>query len=291
VLNTIKLRNGYTETLNYTSGVLTSVSDSYSRTLGFTYTSGLLTGVTTPDTLVLTYGYTTVAGASLLTSVSYNTSPVTNQTYLYENTSYPFALTGITDEDGQRYATWGYDGFGRGNSSQHGTGTTIDGLTTISYDDTTGNRTVTGPLGIVETYKFTVLQGVAKVSEIDRAANGTVTAATRTFGYDTNGYLNASTDWDTNSTTYVNNSAGLPTTINEAVGSPVARTTTIVYDTTWVHLPHTITTPGTTITDNYDATTGNLLTQVLTDTTTQVIPYSTNGQTRTDQPEFLYQGE
>jgi YD repeat-containing protein len=290
-LQTIKLRNGYTQTLNYTSSVLTGVSDSYSRSLGFTYTSGMLTGVTTPDSLTLTYGYTTVSGSSLLTSVSYNTSPVTSQTYLYENISYPFALTGITDENGNRYATWAYDGTGRATSSQHGTGTTIADYMQVSYDDTTGNRTVTGPLGIQETYKFTTLQGLSKVSEIDRAANGTVAAATRTFGYDTNGYLNASTDWDTNSTTYVNNAHGDPTTINEAVAAPVARTTTIAYDTTWVHLPHTITTPGTTTTDNYDATTGNLLTQVLTDTTTQTIPYSTNGQTRTTTYTYTATGQ
>jgi RHS repeat-associated protein len=290
-LQTIQLRNGYTQTMHYTGSLLTSVTDSYSRTLTLAYTSGLLHTVSTPDSLVLTYGYTTVAGNNLLTSVSYNTSPVTSQTYLYENASYPYALTGITDENGQRYATWVYDSTGRAISSQHGTGTTISDYTQVSYDDTTGNRTVTGPLGIQETYKFTPLQGVPKVSEIDRAANGTVTAATRTFGYDTNGYLNASTDWNTNSTTYVNDSHGDPTTINEAVGSPVARTTTIVYDTTWVRLPHTITTPGLTTTNNYDATTGNLLTQVLTDTTTQTIPYSTNGQTRTTTYTYTATGQ
>ena len=58
-LNSIALPNGYTQTLNYTSGVLTSVSDSYSRSLSFTYTSGVLTGVSTPDSATLTYGYTT----------------------------------------------------------------------------------------------------------------------------------------------------------------------------------------------------------------------------------------
>jgi len=290
-LNSIKLRNGYTQTLTYTSGVLTSVTDSYSRSLGLTYTSGVLTGVTTPDSLTLTFGYTTVAGQKLLTSVAYNTSPVTSQTYLYENAAYPFALTGITDEKGDRYATWGYDNFGRGNLNKQGTGTTTNGLTTITYDDDTGNRTVTGPLGIQEKYIFSTLQSVRKVTEIDRAANGTVAAATRTFGYDSNGYLNASTDWNGNSTTYVNNSLGLPTTINEAVGSPVARTTTIAYDTTWVHLPHTITTTGLTTTNNYDATTGNLLTQVLTDTTTQSIPYSTNGQTRTTTFTYTTTGQ
>ena len=74
-LNSIAYPNGYTQTMNYTTGVLTSVSDSYSRSLTFTYTSGMLTGVTTPDSATLTYGYTTVASQSLLTSVTYNTSP------------------------------------------------------------------------------------------------------------------------------------------------------------------------------------------------------------------------
>ena len=52
-------------------------------------------------------------------------------------------------------------------------------FTSVSYFDTHGNRIVKGPLGIVETYKFTTLQGVPKVTEIDRAANGTVAFASR----------------------------------------------------------------------------------------------------------------
>ena len=77
-LNTIKLRNGYTQTMHYTTGKLTSVTDTYGRTLGLTYTGSVVTGVTTPDSLSLTYGYTTVNSQSLLTSVSYSTSPTTH---------------------------------------------------------------------------------------------------------------------------------------------------------------------------------------------------------------------
>ena len=277
-LGTIKLRNGYTETMHYTAGTLTSVTDSYGRALTFAYTSSLLHTVTTPDSLVLTYAFTTVGTANRLTSVSYNTSPATSQTYLYENASYPFALTGITDENGNRYATWAYSGSGRAISSQHGSGAD---LTQIAYDDATGNRTVTGPLGAVEIYKFTTLQGVPKVTEIDRVANGTVAAATRLFTYDTNGYRASETDWNGNLTTYTNDSHGQPTQIVNASGSPVAHTTTIAYDPTWAHLAKTITTPGLTTVNNYDATTGNLLTRVETDTTTQTSPYKTSGQART----------
>jgi RHS repeat-associated protein len=278
VLNTIALPNSYTQTLNYTSGVLTSVSDSYSRTLSFTYTSGLLTGVTTPDSLVLSYGHTASGTQYLLTSVGYNTSPATSQTYVYGNVSFPFMLTGITDENSNAYASWSYDGFGRATLSEHAGG--ADEMQ-VSYDDTTGNRTVTGPLGIQDTYQFTYLQGVPKVIEIDRAANGTIAAASRYFTYDTNGYLATATDWNGNTTSYTNDAHGDPTTIVEASGSGVARTTTVLYDTTWVHKPYTTTKTGVTIDDRYDATKGNLLTHKLTDTTTTSIPYSTNGQTRT----------
>jgi YD repeat-containing protein len=271
-LSSIAWPNGYTQTMNYTSGVLTSVSDSYSRSLSFTYTSSVLTGVTTPDSATLTYGYTTVNSQSLLTSVTYNTSPTSSQTYVYANTKLPYALTSITDENGNTNSQWAYDGAGRATSSQHAGGAD---LTTISYNDTNGQRTVTGPLGNAETYKFTTLQGVSKVNEIDRAANSPVASATRTFTYDTNGYLATALDWDGNSTHWTNNSHGLPTSITEAYGAGVARTTTITYDSTWAHKPYTITKTNVTIDDRYDATKGTLTTHTLTDTTGG----STNGQT------------
>ena len=210
-LQSIKKRGGYLQAIGYSSGQISYVSDSYSRTLGFSYSSaGLLTGVTTPDSLTLAYGYIAFAsaGTHLLSTVTYNTSPATHQTYLYENASYPYALTGITDENGGRYATWGYDGNGRAILSQ------LSGAvnyTSVYYDDTTGNRVVKGPLGIVETYKFSTLQGVPKVSEIDRAANGSVASATETFTYDSNGYTASKTDWNGNITGWINNSHGQPT--------------------------------------------------------------------------------
>ena len=143
---------------------LTTVSDSFHRQLSFTYSGGKLQTVTTPDGLILTYGYT----GALLTSVGYSTSPPTSQTYLYENTALPSALTGIIDENGNRYATWTYDSTGRALSSQHAGGAVTH---QVSYNDTDGSRTVTNPLGEQEMYKFTTLQGVPKVTEIDRMAS------------------------------------------------------------------------------------------------------------------------
>jgi len=257
-----------------------SVTDSFNRTLTFTYTGSLLHTVTTPDALVLTYGFNS-SGISpgvldRLSSVTYSTTPQSSQSYLYENTALPFSLTGITDEDGNRFTTWTYDQLGRGLTSQHGGGAD---LTTFTYNDTDGSRTVTNALGEQELYKFTTLQGVPKLIEIDRQATATTAAATETFAYDGNGYLSSQTDWNGNVTTYLNDVHGQPTTITEASGTAQARTTTITYHAS-LHVPLQIVTPGLTTNFTYD-TSGNLLTKTATDTTNATVPYSTNGVSRT----------
>ena len=118
VLQSITQRNKYTQALTYSHGQIAFVSDSYTRKLTFGYSSGLLSTVSTPEfTSGLTYSYVTFrsTGTHALQTVTYATSPATHQTYLYENTGYPYALTGITDENGNRYATWGYDANGPGH--------------------------------------------------------------------------------------------------------------------------------------------------------------------------------
>ncbi len=281
LLTSIQARNGYKQTLEY-NGInqLISVTDSYNRALSFTYSNSLLQTVTTPDGLTLTYGYNS-SGASAgvldrLASVTYSTSPTTSQAYAYGNAALPFALTGIVDEDGNTYTTWTYDQFGRGLTSQLGNGAT---LTAVAYDDTTGNRTVTNALGEQELYKFTTLQGVAKITEIDRLATATTSAATRLSAYDSNGYLASQTDWNGNLTTYVNDVHGQPLSVTEASGTAQARTTATTYLANF-HLPAQIVTPGLTVNFAYD-TSGNLLTKTAVDTTTTTVPYSTNGVSRT----------
>jgi RHS repeat-associated protein len=280
LLDSITLRNGYTQNLAYSGNQLQTVTDSYGRRLGFSYASnGMLETVTTPDSLVLTYGFTAATGGNQLTSVSYNTSPETSQTYVYENTDLPFALTGIIDENNNRFAAWTYDKLGRALTSQHGMDTSTADLTTLSYNSN-GTTTVTNAFGVADTYTFSTLQNVPKVTQIGRAATSTTAEAREAFSYDSNGYMASQTNWNGNETRYVNNSHGLPTTIDEAVGTSVARTTTIAYNSTWVHLPETITTPGLTTSFTYDSK-GELLTRELTDTTTTTFPYSTKGETRT----------
>ncbi len=278
LLTSIQARDGYTQTLTYNSAnQLISVTDPYSRTLSFTYQSNLLHTVTAPSGLILTYAYNSsglIPGTlDRLGSVTYSTTPTTSQSYLYENASLPFALTGIIDENTNRYISWTYDSSGRAISSFFGNGANLN---TITYN-ADGSRIVTTALGLTTVYKFTTLQGVPKVTEIDRLATASVPAATKTYNYDTNGYTSDISDWNTNETALTNDYRGLPLALNEAVGTSLARSTTTTYLTNF-HLPLQIVAPRKTTTFTYD-TNGNPLVVTESDTTAQTVPYSTAGQT------------
>jgi RHS repeat-associated protein len=288
-LNSIKARNGYTQTLNYTGSQLTSVTDSYSRKLSFAYNGdGTMTSVTTPDSTTITYGYAAaplvgaVAPGQQLTTVTFPTTPPQTITYNYANSGLPFALTSVTDEDGNTYDTWTYDASGRGLTSAQG-GSLNANLVTVAYPALGTTTTVTNALGVTDTYTFTrgpLGVSAPQVTQISRAATGTTAAATETITYDANGYVASLTDWNGNQASYTNNAHGLPTSLTEAVGTSVARTVTIAYDPTFVHLPDTIASAGVTRSYTYDST-GNPLTIKLTDTTATTAPYATGGQTRT----------
>ena len=276
ILTSIKMRNGYTQTLQYDSNYkLISVTDSYGRTLNLTYNAaGFLDTVTTPNGLVLSYSYT--APNIVLAGVNYSTNPPTSLTYLHDPYYYTL-VTGIIDENGKRYASWTYDGTGRGTSSQFAGGAE---LTTLAFNDNANQRTVTNALGQQEVYTFAFSQdNTPKATAISRLATATTAAATRSFTYDSNGYVASETDWNGNQTTYVNDVHGQPVTITEAAGTGRQRVTTISYLANF-RLPSQIVTPGLTTSFTYDSS-GNLLTRTETDTTTTTVPYSTNGQTRT----------
>ncbi len=273
LLQSIVARGGYTQTVQYdTSNQLASVTDSYGRRLAFVFLAGKLLTVTAPDGLVISFTYS----GNQLTVAAYNTTPGTHQTYLYENVAFPNALTGMVDENGIRFTTWAYDTSGRAISSQHADGAD---LTTVSYNDGDGSRTITNALGLRTVYKFTTFQNVPKLTEIDRLATSTTPSAVTTLTYDSRGYQNSQTNWNGIRTTTLNDPHGQPLSITQADGTPQARTITTTYHPTF-HLPVQIVEPGLTVDLTYDSN-GNLLTVTRTDTTTNSSPYSTNGAART----------
>ena len=267
----------------------TVITDSFSRTLTFTYlANGLVDTMTDPSTGVTHYTYVDRSGIGVtppsgsvgfwaLSTVQYPDS--TTLTYLYEdNTNWinRFALTGITDENSNRYATWTYDSTtGRTLSSQHAGGAD---LTTISYDDVHNTRTVTNALSKQSVYNFAVFQGENQLQSVDGVASTHCPAATVSFSYDTNGYVSQTTSGEGRVNNYVYNSIGQETSRTEGFGSTVARTVTTSWDTTWREPDETVE-PNITTDFTYDGS-GRLSQLKQTDTTATSVPYSTYGQTR-----------
>ncbi|MCB1936460.1 MAG: RHS repeat protein, partial [Nitrosomonas sp.] len=154
-------RDGRTQTLIYdTNNQLVTVTDDIGRELNFTFDgSGRIDTLTDPAGGIYTYGYD---AASNLVSVTYPDNKTRvyhyNEQAYTNNTDLPRALTGITDENGIRYATYTYDTSGRAIVTEHAGGVNRHAL---NYDSSS-NTVVTDPLGSQYTYNFQTILGVAK---------------------------------------------------------------------------------------------------------------------------------
>ena len=166
-LLSIALRTGPTYALAYAAnGRLATVTDTFGDTLTFTYdASGRLGGFVAPGNRAYVYGYD---AKGRLTSVTYPDNTV--RTYHYENIGFVHALTGITDENGSRFATWSYDGSGRATSSQHAGGAEAVTLYYGSFSATAndGTTTVVDAFGTTRTYYYQVVGGVVRIRQRHR---------------------------------------------------------------------------------------------------------------------------
>ncbi len=302
-LQSIAARTGVTQTLNYETNPpvgqepkLLSVVDSYGRSLTFTYhpstaSTGANNIATATDHLGNVVSYAYDANNNLIT-VTYPNGGV--KTYHYNeqgntaNTNLPNALTGITDENGIRYATYKYDSSGRAISTEHAGGVQKYQLNYVApYSQTI----VTDPLGTQRTYNFQTILGVVKTTGVDQpcpSCGGTQSQATT---YDANGNIASRTDFNNKKSCMAYDLArnletarveGLPSSAN--CGTELAKTVTAFIsaeqrkvDTLWhptSRLPTKITepaaaltvggVPGTKVTDfTYDAS-GNMLTRKVT---------------------------
>ncbi len=116
----------------------------------------------------------------------------TARRYHYEDPRFSFALTGITDERGIRYATWAYNADGKAILSEHAGGVErVD----LSYNPD-GTTTVTGSRGAVRTYKFEPERGSLAVTQITGDQCTTCPdGEKKSRTYNSNGYLSRYVDW------------------------------------------------------------------------------------------------
>ena len=236
------------------AGLLIQVSDSLGRHISFTYDSQFrINTMTNPAGGLYTYAYDSNNNLSTVTYPDGKT-----KTYLYgepsnvsasPNTgvSYTSSLTGIIDENNNRYASYFYDAAGRANAEYLAGNTDAANLTYNT--DASGNPTttvVTDSRGSARTYNFTTILGVVKSTGQSQPGGSGCAASAAALTYDVNGNVASRTDFKGNKTTYAYDMArNLETSRTEGLTSAGAataatRTITSTWHPTW-RLPLVVT--------------------------------------------------
>lgn len=158
--------------------------------------------------------------------------------YLYEDAAYPNALTGIIDENSNRYATWGYDAQGRANSSYNGNGSSTANNTNIVYN-ADGSADVTEPTGLVRHLTFTTVNGTSLLASASEPCTMCRDKSATVVYQDINGdpYISGVlyktvTDFNGNTTKYVIDPQGRELSKTEAYGTQDQRAITTTWNNT-----------------------------------------------------------
>ena len=266
LLQSTKLRNGWTMSYDYVSvhGAmrLGSVRNHFGQTLNIEYDeAGHLNKVSMAGVVQATYRYD--SSGRLATAISADDAA---EIYLYENTAYPYALTGVVDANQVPHSFFSYDAQGRavkteyaGNNQRY----------QIGYPTHSGGKTtITDPLGTTRSFNYGTQAGkLAVLSSSSPDPLGRLDAYSRV--QNNLGLIEAEKDFRGSTTTYNwNASRRLPLTATEAVGKSEARTTTTDWHPQW-RLPVKVTEPGRETTYTYDSV-GNPLSQTVTDSASGV---------------------
>ena len=226
VLRQIQYRNGQAKTLTYSDsatpagvapgpGYLIGIADTFGKSLSLRYDSfGRLVTLIDPAGQSVSYSYELVKSdwTSCTTPSCFRIKTVTYQdgqtkTYQWDeadytsnagSTSYQYnLLTGVVDENGQRYSTIRYDSKGLAVSTE-----LAGGVFHYSFSNVQprASVTVTDPLGTARTFNFVNAAGLTQLSSLTGAACDSCGPASAT--YDSNGNVASQTDFNGNVTCF-----------------------------------------------------------------------------------------
>jgi len=329
-LNWIQNRAGLKQTMTRDAvGRVVAISDPFGRSLSFVYDNmtGRVATVTLPDGGVISYAYTASSTnqASLLSSIQYQDGHtktlVYNESDLLDgySTTTTNLLTGVVDENNNRFETYSYTGpnggpdgpysyMGWANNNFQGNGVN---QTHLSYQSTSSDpssvsmppaTTVTDAYGTARPYNFNTASVKYDVTSISQPSAGSTPAAVMSSAYDANGNLASQTDFNGNLTCYAYDLTRNLETVRiegfspgsvcpenlasyQSIPAPgvVQRKTTTQWHPTW-RLPIKIAGPKRVDTLSYD-TTGNVSSAIAqaTDDETGMMGFSANpvGSART----------
>ena len=221
-LRQIRNLQGLTQTLDYdaVTGLLMSVRDPAGRSLQFTYdATGRLQSVTTPGQQVFTLDQS----QGKLSSITYPSLDAQNpprKSFLYEDSRFPYALTGLIDQQQIRFASWEYDERGRAISSEHAGG--IEKMR-VAYN-AMNHPTVTDNLENSRYYAFQTVANKRKLTTQEQGPGAGCNASSASLSYYDNGLVRSKSDVDGHFTNYEYEAARqLETSRREDGGNRVPR--------------------------------------------------------------------
>ncbi len=256
-------RSGLTQTFSYAfGGLLQEARDPFGRTLTFSYDqSGNLSTMTDPQGRLYRYAY----DLNRLETVSYPDGRT--RKYVYGEAAYTggasltSALTGIIDENGQRFATYRYAATAKVVGSEHAGGAERVSLTYQSDSLTQ----VSDALQTARQYEFEMAFGVKRNVAIRQpCVDCPAGVAERTTAYDASGNVSARTDFNGHLTCYIydltrnleiRRTEGMTGASCPGTPTNASRTTTTEWHPSF-RLPRRVAAPLAITTYTYDGTTG-----------------------------------
>jgi len=191
-------------------GYLISVLDDFGRSVKLKYDwDGQWVASVDADGNQYSYSY---GGKGLIVRV--DNPDATFRTYTYGESTGPYALTGIIDEAGVRYATYRYDANGFAVSTEHA------GSVEKYVRTTTGSTiNVVDPVGTTRSYQFQELNGISRLISQSQPAGSGCNASSSALAYDAVGNISSEDDFNGNRTCYVQDARNNETTRIEGVPS------------------------------------------------------------------------
>jgi YD repeat-containing protein len=233
---------------------LISVSDAFGRRLQLQYDAvGRLQTLTDPTGHQTTLDYERVAGPECVAASCFRIKSVrfpddTARTYHWNETAninggaacpaqraVTNLLTGITDENGNRFANYQYDCKNRALLTERAEAANRHSFNYVTASN--GNpvsTTVTDPLNTPRTIGFTIVQGRTLVTSQSQPGGSGCGPASASTTYDANGNVATRTDFNGRVTSYTYDlSRNLETSHTEAVGTPEQRKVTTDWHDYW----------------------------------------------------------
>jgi YD repeat-containing protein len=229
---------------SYSGGNLAAVKSDDGRMVTFGYTNDLVTRITDANGLSITLGYDASRNLQSLTWPDGK-----SQQFLYENSTFPWALTGKLDENNSRYSTFTYDAQGRAVTTEHAGGvekfsigyTSPPNLVVTDSFDAASNTlyrlrgwqlptgtTVTLPNGQISAVGATSVNGMPSVVSSTQPAGSGCAASTSAVTYDANGNVASTDDFSGQRSCFANDlSRNLRTTAVEGLVNTVSCTSVL----------------------------------------------------------------